>query len=123
MMVEGVTQNYVCVGQNFTLTCDVEATSHIWRTSQTSMLKVIVLGIPFDPDGPLFTYSVSNEANLVTSATAMATMELNGTIVSCGEPQNLIFLNATILVLGELLSIRIYALVHIFACLCVCIHA
>ena len=102
MTVNGSVQNHACVGENIALTCDIEATSHIWRTSVTSTITAILPA--FNPDDPLFTYSFSikGDRNLISMATVVAAPEINGSIVSCGGPQqDFGFQNATILILGE----------------------
>lgn len=105
MTVDGVVQNHACVGQSIMLNCDIEAASHVWRTSVTSRQTEIIPNAPFNPDDPPFLYffaSIKSERNFVTSATVSATADLNGTVVSCGGSDNSTsFLNATILVFGE----------------------
>ena len=76
-----------CPGESVTFTCTVSSLAHVWRVSDLSITETLVPANQGQvlPDPP-FEFNVTEVIpgeNITTTATVIATISLNGTLVSC----------------------------------------
>ena len=102
-----------CPGERVTFTCTIPSVAHQWSVPSLGIIQSI---LPRDQGREIsktpFQFNVTEvmtESNIISTATVMATSDLNGTIVACQDGIRMLpDQNSTINVIGKYLVLCLH---------------